>query len=692
MKALQPENEAARLKALEELGILDTETEDSFDEIVMIASELCETPIALVSFVDADRQWFKAKVGLDVDSTHRALAFCSHAILQADVFVVEDASKDDRFKDNPLVTGGPNIRFYAGAPLISKDGLAFGTLCTIDRTPKTLSEGKLKALKALAKKVVSRIELRSKLVDLERLNEAFRLSEAKYRALCDAVPLGIFKTDPAGQCIYVNERYSFLTGLTPDQCFGSGWLQAIHSEDRKRVLDEWSAAANENREYESVHRFLRHDGKVTTCKVRAAKIVESERILGYVGSTEDISEQLLQAEHAQSLTKAKSDFLAKMSHEIRTPMNGILGMTQLLLESDLSDDQRGLLKDVDYSAQILLEIINDILDLSKIESGNLALNPISFELNELLDHTFVVLKMRAQQKQIDINIEIDQSINDESYFGDELRIRQVLMNLVSNAIKFTPVNGTVTVKIDKISQQQDLAHLKFSVCDKGIGIPEDKLTSIFDPFIQAEEGTTRKYGGTGLGLSICKQLVSLMGGTISVSSRLGFGSLFEFTIPLQTTDASSLDGGQRIREADRCLVTPELSLNGRPKILVVEDNLVNQKLVLRLLERMGCDVVLASNGQEGIERLNQEANGFSLILMDCQMPVLNGYEATAIIRQSDLELKSHIPIVAMTANVMSGDKEICLKAGMDDYIPKPIDRKQLEKLLFRFVAPNMSRL
>lgn len=682
-----PKNEAERLVALKALNILDTNAEVVFDELATIASEICHCPVALISLVDSDRQWFKAKCGLEVNETHRDIAFCAHAILENDILVVEDATLDERFRDNPLVTGEPKIRFYAGAPLITKSGMALGTICVIDITPRKITPGQIAALKSLSREVVTQFELKVKVENLETLNSELRLSEARYHALSDAIPLGIFRTGPNGECSYVNEKYQQISGLDFEKCLGDGWSNAIHPADRNRVFQEWHQSSKENREYESVHRFRRPDGSISWCKVRAAAIKESDQIVGYIGSTEDITDQLKQSESALEATRAKSEFLAKMSHEIRTPMNGIIGMTQLILESDLNADQRELLKDVEYSSQVLLEIVNDILDLSKIESGNFKLDPINFNLRDLLEHSFVILKMRAHQKRIKISYEIDDAIG-ESFFGDEMRLRQVLLNLVGNSIKFTPENGNVRVNVELASRVENTAILKFSVSDSGIGIPEDKLDSIFNPFSQAEEGTSRKYGGTGLGLSISRQLVNLMGGEINVSSKLGFGSTFSFTISIFEIPQCTLTSSERIREADRCLVTPELSVDIKPKLLVVEDNLVNQKLITRVLERIGCTVVVAENGKVGLEKLRSDPNGFSLILMDCQMPVLNGFEATAHIRESERGTTIHIPIVAMTANAMSGDREECINAGMDDYIPKPIDRKQMEKILFRFLSAN----
>lgn len=684
MKSKLPKNEVERLIALRELNILDTESEIVFDELTQLASEICNCSIALISLVDTHRQWFKAKCGIDVNETHRDLAFCAHAILETEVLVVEDATKDVRFSDNPLVVGEPKIRFYAGAPLITKSGMALGTICVIDIIPRKLTDSQVSALQSLAREVVTQFELKAKIEKLERLNSELRSSEARYYALSEAIPLGIFRTDKNGNCSYVNEKYQKISGLSYENCLGLGWSNAIHPEDRNRVFAEWNRSVEEHREYESVHRFLRPDGSISWCKVRSAAIKEMGQIVGYVGSTEDFTEQLIQSEKALEATRAKSNFLAKMSHEIRTPMNGIMGMTQLLLESELSADQRELLTDVDYSAKVLLEIINDILDLSKIEAGKLILNPVNFNLREFMEQSFIALNRRARQKQIAITYEIEDSIGNY-FFGDEKHLRQILMNLIGNAIKFTSKNGSIKVGIELVSRADAETTLKFFVADNGIGIPSDKLQSIFEPFLQAEEGISRKFGGTGLGLSICRELVQLMGGELSVSSKHNYGSTFSFTIPISEVSDLGSSSSARTHDSDQSIATSESPAAFNSKLLVVEDNPVNQKLIARVLEQMGCTVVVAENGQAGLDALRNDPAGFSLVLMDCHMPVVNGFQATAQIRESERETGLHIPIIAMTANVMSGDREQCLDAGMDDYIPKPIVKKQIEMVLRKFL-------
>jgi len=526
---------------------------------------------------------------------------------------------------------------------------------------------------------------------LRLAREQLRSSEDRYQLLFEQNPVPMVTYDrqtlqivAASNAMVATYGYSLkeLQGMTVEDLRPPEEAESAPADPVSDPDGQRSGPAPHAR---SARRHRRKDGVIIDVEITSDNVTLDGRECG-IALYNDVTERNKMAaeaaiahDRAVEASNMKSAFLANVSHEVRTPMNGVMGMNELLLQTTLDDEQRTYAEQVARSSEHMLAIINDILDISKIETGHLALDVADFELDEMIKEACSAAGALARSKGLRLELQIAGDVP-QRVRGDGRRLHQVLANLLANAVKFTAA-GTVAVDVRAIAAPDDGTVIGVAVTDTGVGIEPESLQRMFEPFTQADVSTTRLYGGTGLGLAIAREIIELMGGTITAESTPGRGSSFSFEVALAGALAATT-APEPVHDPDGA-TAPAWST--APLVLIAEDSQINQIVATRVLERCGCRVKVVGDGAEALRALAAER--FDAVLMDCQMPGMDGYEATRELRQRE-QGAPHTPVIAMTAHAMAGDRERCIAAGMDDYISKPVRHTDLADMLRRWIPPH----
>jgi signal transduction histidine kinase len=638
-----------------------------FERIARLAMRMADASGAYVALSGRHRAWIAGVGKARPTEDSRAAALAELATQTAGILWIDDMAAPRWSEAFPRAPGDADYQFYAAAPIVLPEGARIGVLAISDDLPRAYDADMAERLADHAAFVADEWQR-------GRAVRALARSRQRLTLATEIANINVWEMD------YRNRELSS-DGVRPvsgaettyEQLNADIW-KGVHPVDRERAQAMWDQHVKDGTPYRLVHRMMQRNGPHYWVESAIEAIKDSQgRIVRTVGVMRNIDQEkraemaLAKArDDAEAANRAKSLFLATMSHEIRTPLNGVLGMAQAMAMDDLTPVQRERLGVVHASGEALLAILNDVLDLAKIEAGKLEIEDIEFDLEEIARGAHQAFTAQAKAKGLSFGLDIDGAQG--LYRGDPTRLRQILYNLVSNALKFTD-RGEIQVT----ARRQD-ERLVVSVADTGVGIPEDRLQALFGRFDQADASTTRRFGGTGLGLAICRELAEMMGGSIDVESTLGFGSTFTVSLPLERVG----DGRSAALPAPPAPEDEAYRLE--LKVLAAEDNTVNQLVLKTLLHQIGIDPVVVANGVEAVRAW--EDGEWDVILMDVQMPQMDGPTAARAIREQELATgRARTPIIALTANVMSHQLAEYMAAGMDGHVAKPIEAGRLFEAL-----------
>ncbi len=639
-----------------------------FERIARLAMRMAEASGAYIALAGQNRMWIAGAGRNQPTKESRAIALAQLAVQTAEVLWIEDMSEPRWSDAYPLALGETDHQFYAAAPIVLPEGRRIGCLAIFDDLPRAYDADMAGRLADHAAFVADQWQR-------GRVVQALARSKQRLTLATEIANINVWEMD------YRNRQLASDgvpqiggAGATYESLNADIW-RGVHPSDRERAQALWDQHVADGTPYRLVHRMMQRGGPhywvesaIEAIKDERGRIVRTVGVMRNIDDEKRAELALAKArDDAEAANRAKSLFLATMSHEIRTPLNGVLGMAQAMAMDELTSVQRERLGVVHASGEALLAILNDVLDLAKIEAGKLDLEDIEFDLDEVARGAHQAFTAQANKKGLTFALDIDSAQG--LYRGDPTRLRQILYNLVSNALKFTD-RGEISVT----ARWRDET-LALSVTDTGVGIPADRLQALFGRFDQADASTTRRFGGSGLGLAICRELAEMMGGSIEVESTLGFGSTFTVSLPLRRV------GDGRASLALPAPPAPDDEAHAlKLRVLAAEDNTVNQLVLKTLLKQVGIEPVLVSNGAEAV--IAWEQDDWDVILMDVQMPKMDGPTAARTIREQEREAdRRRTPIIALTANVMSHQLADYLAAGMDGHVAKPIEAGRLFEAL-----------